>query len=101
MIYTLSQIKEKTVPVCRAWGVTRLLLIGSYARGEATEDSDVDLVVFDEKNNLSGSRFYALVEDLRSAFQPHRVEVMESSEMSQMPWMATDTLRQGVALYES
>lgn len=35
----------KTQPVLKAW------LFGSYARGEETEDSDVDiLVVFDQKN---------------------------------------------------
>ena len=40
------------------------LLIGSYARGDATEDSDIDVVVF------GGSRFkktdiFAFAEDLR------------------------------------
>ncbi|MBQ7735718.1 MAG: nucleotidyltransferase domain-containing protein, partial [Bacteroidales bacterium] len=39
----------KTQPVLKAW------VFGSYARGEETEDSDVDiLVVFDRKNHSVG-----------------------------------------------
>lgn len=43
----LETIREyfKTQPVLKAW------LFGSFARGEETEDSDVDiLVVFDQRN---------------------------------------------------
>ena len=45
----LETIREyfKTQPVLKAW------LFGSFARGEETEDSDVDiLVVFDRQNHF-------------------------------------------------
>jgi predicted nucleotidyltransferase len=45
-IYTIEQIKERITPVARNHGVSRVMLFGSYARGEATEDSDVDLHVW-------------------------------------------------------
>jgi predicted nucleotidyltransferase len=35
---------HKIEPICRANGITRLLLFGSLARGEATSSSDVDLI---------------------------------------------------------
>ena len=62
----LDTIREyfKTQPVLKAW------LFGSFARGEETEDSDVDiLVVFDQKdgNGVSLLRHIAIalgLEDL-------------------------------------
>ena len=62
----LETIREyfKTQPVLKAW------LFGSFARGEETEDSDVDiLVVFDQKdgNGVSLLRHIAIalgLEDL-------------------------------------
>lgn len=38
----------KTQPVLKAW------LFGSYARGEETEDSDVDILVVFDQNNGKG-----------------------------------------------
>jgi predicted nucleotidyltransferase len=41
--------------VCRRNGVTRLRVFGSYARGEATKESDVDLIVdFSTPKSLIG-----------------------------------------------
>ena len=45
MIYTIDQIKGITAPIAAAYGVKALSLFGSYARGEATEDSDIDLLL--------------------------------------------------------
>jgi hypothetical protein len=101
MVYTLSQIQEKVIPVCRDWGLTKLMLFGSYARGEATADSDIDLVVYDDEKKLSGSNFYALVGDLRDLLQPSKVEVVGDSEIMGIPWLAEAIASEGVALYES
>lgn len=40
---TVSEIKSKISPICQKYGVNRAYLFGSYARGEATEHSDIDL----------------------------------------------------------
>ena len=39
-------------PIAAKYGVERIYLFGSYARGDATEDSDVDLRV--DKGTLKG-----------------------------------------------
>jgi len=41
----IEQIKNKIVPVLKEAGVVRSSLFGSVVRGEATEDSDVDVLV--------------------------------------------------------
>lgn len=44
-MYTIEQIREKITPVAKEYGLRKVYLFGSYARREATEDSDVDLLV--------------------------------------------------------
>jgi len=42
---TIEEITRKLTPIFEANGVTRAILFGSYAKGCATEDSDIDLVI--------------------------------------------------------
>lgn len=42
-ILTIKQIKEKIRPVMEKHGIKNVYLFGSYARGEATRDSDIDI----------------------------------------------------------
>ena len=41
----LSQIQQKATPILAQFGVRKAALFGSVARGEATKDSDIDLLV--------------------------------------------------------
>ena len=50
--YTIDEIKSIVEPIARKYGVASIYLFGSYARGDATENSDVDLRV--EKGSLRG-----------------------------------------------
>ncbi len=44
-MYTIDEIKEKVSPVAKKYNIEKVYLFGSYARGEATEKSDVDLLI--------------------------------------------------------
>lgn len=49
----LQTIKLQIVPILKAAGVTRSFVFGSYARNEATDESDLDLIVeFGERKSL-------------------------------------------------
>ncbi|MCL2045286.1 MAG: nucleotidyltransferase domain-containing protein [Oscillospiraceae bacterium] len=100
MKYSISQIKEIIEPVCKEWGIEKMLLFGSYAKGEATDESDIDLIVYDTNNNLSGSRFYALVGDLRDLFNPVPVEVLESCDKERISWLSVAVEKEGIVVYE-
>lgn len=56
------QIAEyfKTQPVLKAW------LFGSYARGEETENSDVDILVVLDHSQPVGLKFFGMFEDLKA-----------------------------------
>ncbi len=45
MNYTIEEIKAIAVPIAQKYGIRGMSLFGDYARGEASEDSDVDLYV--------------------------------------------------------
>ena len=45
MIFTLDELKSRVSPVAKKYGLKAVYLFGSYARNEATDDSDVDLLV--------------------------------------------------------
>ena len=66
MIYTVDEIKSIAAPIAAAYGVRSLSLFGSYARGEATEDSDVDLLL-DWTGISSGWAVGGLYADLQEA----------------------------------
>ncbi|MBQ3062673.1 MAG: nucleotidyltransferase domain-containing protein [Clostridia bacterium] len=69
MIYTLDEIKSITAPIIRKYNIPEMYLFGSYARGDATEESDLDFLI-----ETTGTRLTSLLSlgelycDLESAF---------------------------------
>jgi predicted nucleotidyltransferase len=47
MIYTLEQIKELAEPIAKKYQLNALWVFGSYARGDATDESDIDFLIDD------------------------------------------------------
>lgn len=47
LCYTISMtdLTKKTIPILKRYGVTKAAVFGSYARGEAKNNSDIDLLV--------------------------------------------------------
>ncbi len=68
MIYTIDQIRRIAAPIAAAYGVKSMHLFGSYARGEATEHSDVDLLI-DRGSIRSGFVLGGLYADLRDGLR--------------------------------
>jgi predicted nucleotidyltransferase len=45
MIYTINEIRERVLPVAKKYKLPAVYLFGSYARGEANETSDIDIMI--------------------------------------------------------
>ena len=45
MVYTIQQIQARVLPIIQKYRIPSMYLFGSYARGDATEDSDLDFLV--------------------------------------------------------
>lgn len=63
------------------YAIERLYLFGSYARNEATEDSDLDFLVFGGEH-FKLTLVFALAEELREALKK-KVDVFEIHEVNQ------------------
>ena len=66
-VYSLEEIREIAVPIAQRHQLKRLTLFGSYARGEATAQSDLDFRA-DVPADFGLFRLSALQGDLEDAF---------------------------------
>ena len=79
-VLTIEMIKDVIAPIAAKYGVESIYVFGSYARGEATIDSDIDFLVFGGKG-FKLSMVYALAEEIREAFGKD-VDVIEINEIN-------------------
>ena len=68
-VYTIEEIKSKAIPIAKKYGVKKLSLFGSYARGDANKHSDIDF--FYDGGNFSGFGYFAFIDDLEKEFKCH------------------------------
>jgi hypothetical protein len=66
MIYTIEEIKRIVIPIAKSYGIASISLFGSYAKGNATSNSDIDFII--EKGDLIGIKYFSLLEELEDAF---------------------------------
>ena len=45
MVYTITQLKQKVAPIAKKYDIPTVYLFGSYARNEATDESDIDFLI--------------------------------------------------------
>ncbi len=62
---SISEIKRIVGVIARQYGAERIYLFGSYARGEATSSSDIDLRI--DKGSVHGLQFAGLLGELEDA----------------------------------
>lgn len=80
-VLSLNKIKEIVKPIALKYQVKEIYLFGSYARGEATDESDLDFLVFGGEG-FKLTLIFSLAEELREAFQ-NNVDVFEIHEVNQ------------------
>ena len=60
-IYTIKEIKTIIKPILNKYGIFEVYLFGSYARGEARENSDID--IYCDKGNIRTFIDQGMLED--------------------------------------
>ena len=98
MIMTIDGIKHRITPVLRRHGVKRAVLFGSWARGNATGRSDVDLMV---DSGLRGLAFVGLMGELREALDGRDVDVLDLRHITKNSRVDAEIRSTGILVYEA
>ena len=78
--FTIEDIIGIVKPISQKYHVKKIYLFGSYARGEASVDSDLDFLVYGGEE-FKLTMIFALAEDLRKALKK-KVDVFEIHEIN-------------------
>ncbi len=95
IIYSVADIKKKLIPVFAKYKIKRAVLFGSYAKGNAKQNSDIDIMV---ESNLRGLAFYGLLEDVVDAVGKS-VDLLDKSQIKDASDIQKEINNTGVVIY--
>ncbi|MCM1144274.1 MAG: nucleotidyltransferase domain-containing protein [Blautia sp.] len=95
-VYTINQLKEKLIPIFIDNSIRKAVLFGSYGKGIATKESDIDLLV---DSDLKGLRFVGFIEDIRAALDKN-VDIFDITHVEKGSKIDLEIARTGVLMYE-
>ena len=94
---TVNEIKTIITPLVEPFPIARVILFGSYARGEATEKSDIDLII-DSQGALSYWDLLGIIGDI-AIKMPAKVDILGLDEVKK-PGLFNNIFNEGVVIYE-
>lgn len=95
-VYTISQLKERLIPIFIDNSIRKVVLFGSYGKGNATKESDIDLLV---DSGLKGLCFVGFIEDIRAAVDKN-VDVFDITHVEKGSKIDLEIQKTGVLMYE-
>ena len=93
-ILSVDKIKSLLLPILDSKNITKCYLFGSYARKEARENSDVDLLV---DTDITGLDFFNLVEEMRVALNK-KVDLLRLKDLSSDNPIILEILKDGIKI---
>ena len=93
---TIQQIQQKITAYFKDKPVKEVYLFGSYARGEAKEDSDIDLAVTIERKNLSMWQYAGIAMGLEELFDK-KVDLVQIDLMHS--WVKKNFEKEKIEIY--
>ena len=93
-ILTIDKIKELLIPILHKHNIKYCYLFGSYSRGEARENSDIDLLVDTE---ITGMAFFRLVDEIRDTLHK-KIDLLSLSDLSDTNPINKEILKDGVRI---
>lgn len=94
----LASHQEAVEGLCRRYHVARLALFGSVSRGQAREDSDLDLLVLFQPGHTPGLAFFEFQEQLHDVLG-RPVDLNTPEDLSRL--FRDQVLRDAQVVYES
>ncbi len=94
-ILELADIRSACESVFDEYDAEFAILFGSYARGMASESSDVDILV---SSDVKGLKFYGMVEKLRNMLKK-KVDLLDMNQLIDNQELLKEILKDGVRIY--
>jgi predicted nucleotidyltransferase len=95
----IEDLKRAALPACREFGVRRLDVFGSMARGAATPESDIDLLVeFNDPDQHPAKRFFGPLHRMEDDLGC-RVDLLAIGSLKN-PYFKERVIRERMPLYE-
>lgn len=95
-VYSIRELENILHPVFAGFGVRRAVLFGSYAKGQATPRSDVDILV---DSGLRGLAFFGLLEGVASSLKVP-VDLIDVTQIEKGSSIEMEIQQTGVPIYE-
>ena len=94
-IVTIDYIKEKCAEVFQNYEVEFCYLFGSYAKEQANEKSDIDLLI---SSNVKGLKYFGMVEELRTTLNK-KVDSLDINQLNNNMELVKEILKAGIKIY--
>lgn len=94
-IYSVDEIKNVLYPVFVRHNVKKAVLFGSYVKGMADKNSDIDLLL---DSRLRGLKFVGLIEDVRSALDKE-VDVFDETHIIPGSKISSEIQKDGIVIF--
>ena len=86
------------MPIFVANPIDRAILFGSYAKGNPTQSSDVDILI-DSNGKVTGIDFFGILEDITEVLDA-TVDMLEASQIISGSLVQLEIEKTGVVIYE-
>ncbi len=94
-ILSIDQIKKICSEIFKNYSVDFCYLFGSYAKGKATEISDIDLLV---AMPVDGMKYFELIEILREQLKK-KIDLLDVTQLDNNPTLVKEILKDGIKIY--
>ncbi len=101
----LEQLAQHLRPIFERYGILKAIVFGSFARGEPTRRSDVDLLLVQDTGKRFLDRYDGILGEITDAVHGRDVDLLiytpdELCCMADRPFIRT-VLSEGIVIYES
>ncbi len=101
----LEQLAQRLRPIFERYRILKGIVFGSFARGEPTRRSDVDLLLVQDTDKRFLDRYDGILSEITDSVKGRDVDLLiytpkELGYMSDRPFIRT-ALSEGIVIYES
>ena len=94
-ILEINYIKEKSEEVFKEYPIHYCVLFGSYAKGKASDTSDIDLLI---SSDVKGLKFFGMVEKLRTILHK-KIDALSIEQLKDNIELTDEILKDGIRIY--